>query len=68
MLTPAIGRPLEICPKNEVGPRVSFRDQIETEAVMKLWGEVALSSNQSFDGYISFIKFQRRRSRISYDR
>ena len=26
VLMPSIGRPLEICPKNEVGSRVSFRD------------------------------------------
>ena len=31
-----IGRQLEICPKSEVGSRVSFRDQIETEAAMRL--------------------------------
>ena len=36
LLTPAIGRSLEICPKNEVGS-LGLRDQIGTEAVMRLW-------------------------------
>ena len=36
VFTPAIGIPLEVCPKNEVGSKVSVWDQIETEAVMRL--------------------------------
>ena len=32
----AIGKPLEICPKNEAGSRVLFGDQIETRAIMRL--------------------------------
>ena len=38
VLRPAIERPLEIFPTNGVRSRDSFRDQIETEEVMKFWG------------------------------
>ena len=37
VLIQATGRPLEIYPKSGVGSRVSLRDKIETEDVMRLW-------------------------------